>query len=147
MGKKVCLYTTFKYHKFALSEIHELQDGIFVVLDEEILNNTNYRKYFDQTELRATLRWIKKELTIDTLRNFILDDNYVHTNMFKYDHWNDSIKIPLTHIRDFVIEKTLWKYCCPECQTMGEITVNKDEKIKRHSIKCDKCGCNFYVNN
>ena len=117
---------------------------IFSLIDEEMVNNKNYRKYYNQNALRKTLQWIKDQLTIETLTKLINDRSYVHIPAFNYDYQKEKIKIPLTHVKDFFVEKTTWKYCCPDCNTTGEKTTDKSKSINEE-VKCTKCGCDFTI--
>jgi hypothetical protein len=144
-GKDVCL-SCHSYHALNANEIKDIQKAICSAIDAELISNRNYNKYFHQNALRKSLQWIKDQLTIETLTKFITDNEYVHIPVFNYDYYNGAIKIPLAHVQDFIVVKSTWKYCCPDCDTTGEITTDKDDKIS-HEIKCTKCGCDFKIIN
>ena len=138
-----CLGSSF-YGSFNVTEIIDLQQVIHSLIDTELKTNKNYSKHYGQNALRKKLQWLKDQLTIGTLTKFITDKTYNHIPVFKYDYYNERIKIPLAHVRDFFVEKSTWKYCCPDCNTTGEKTTDKGKSINE-SIKCTECGCDFNV--
>jgi hypothetical protein len=129
-----------------VAKINDLQQAIYSVIDKELNNNINYCKYYNQNALRKALQWIKDQLTIETITNFITTDCHIHSTNFNYNYFKETIKIPLAHVQDFFVEKSTWKYCCNDCNTVGEITTNKGETINSY-VKCKKCGSDFMIIN
>jgi hypothetical protein len=86
-GKDVCL-SCHSYHALNATEIKELQQAVYSVIDIELNSNRNYNKYYHQNALRKSLQWIKDQLTIETLTKFITDSTYAHIPAFDYNYQN-----------------------------------------------------------
>lgn len=52
--------------------------------------------------------------------------------------------VKLKHEKNFIVEKTEWKYQCPKCGAMGSIITAKGDYIRRE-ISCHHCPNKYIV--
>lgn len=144
MGNERHFFSTLNQE--ALSNLDIIQENIHNLLLKEIEDNSRYIKYADQHRHISLLNWIKDQLTTDVLTLLITSNDYNHPVKFEYNYWKDKFVVSLTHDKDFVVEKTTWKYSCPKCNAVGDITVDKGDKMDK-VIHCSKCNFDFKIKN